>query len=249
VYPVAFLNDEATIFYIYQHTLDNIELYAWNTKTNKIEQCLWSIFNPANVLLLPNRTGFSFIDKGRLKIKLFQKRSPKAVDIDEPFFSIHTLHWIDEHTCYCSAKQNNNFDIFQLKDDGNIECLMAKNNKDCMYPQKINNHLFFIMRYKKENILHYEIRDTLYKNDKKDNIKSQLLMDFNEIPIIFLTMISDKEGFVIEHPQNIDNHETILFTYYHIIKQNNDTWSKNKLFSFTIPSYLLIDNESRLHES
>ena len=114
IYPVASL-DEDNILYIHQTSPRSIQLFEWNTITNHTEQILWSLFNPVGIQLLPDNSGFSFIDNGRLRIKAFQKRSPKTIDFDEPIFNINALHWIDEHTCYCSAYYNNLFSLFELQ--------------------------------------------------------------------------------------------------------------------------------------
>jgi len=252
IYPVASLCNGETILYIHQSNTTSLELFEWNTKTNRAEQILWSVFNPAGLLLLPNNSGFSFIDNGRLRIKLFQRRSPKAVDFDEPLFNINALFWIDEHTCYCSAQQNANFALFQLQDDGTMQCLIAENGKDFMYPQKIDKLLFYIERYATQDAsraLHYKIMSNLHQDDNFCATAAKLILDFGDKPIIFLTMVSDKEGFVLEHAQNIDSDSSVaLFTYYQIIKQDN-IWHKNLLFCFEIPTNLLLTSEQRLYES
>jgi hypothetical protein len=252
IYPIASLYDGESILYIHQHSITNLELFKWDIKTNHKEQILWSIFNPAGLLLLPDNSGFSFIDNGRLKIKLFQKRSPKAIDFDEPLFNINALTWIDAHTCYCSAKQNNNFALFQLQDNGTAQCLLSGDDKDYMYPQKINEDLFYIERYTLQDIsgvLYYKVMTSSYEHYDYRIKPTELIFDFENTPIIFLTMISETKGFVLSHAQNVDdNNPTILFTYYQIIKQNN-AWYKNILFYFEISTNLLLKNEHQLYES
>src|SRR5436190_3218349 len=106
IYPIASYNDEI-ILYIKQTSSQHIQLFQWNIVTNHIEQLLSSLFNPAGVQLLTHEKGFSFFDNGRLRLKLFEKRSPKAIDFDEPIFNVNGLHWIDDHTFYCSAQYDN----------------------------------------------------------------------------------------------------------------------------------------------
>jgi len=245
-YPVACLNNGATIFYIHQHAPMNIELFAWNIHTNTIEPILWSLFNPAGLQLLPNDSGFSFIDNGRLRIKSFQKRSPKTVDFDEPIFNINGLHWIDNDSCYCSGQQGDNFELLLLHNDGTMEYLFKKNKKDCMYPQKVMNTLFYIERSMIDNIFNYCIMQCNYM---VNNCSSQLVINFYDKPIIFLHMLSQEEGFVLEYEQNIESSATTTqFLYHHIIKQS-DHWEKELLFSFYIPINLLLPGEQRIYES
>ncbi len=252
IYPVASLNNGETILCIHQYTPTNIELLSLNTQTHQTEQILWSVFNPAGLQMLPDNSGFSFIDNGRLRIKSFQKRSPKSIDFDEPLFAINTLHWIDNHSCYCSAQYNNNFALFELHDDGSVEYLRAAEGKDYMYPQKIDSELFYIERCATKNSLadvHYSIASCSYIKSNTPSTQANIIADFNNKPIIFLTMISDTQGFVLEHAQHIDTESpTTSFVYHHIIKEGG-IWSTKALFSFCVPSYLLLDNEERLYES
>jgi len=248
MYPVASLNNGSLVLYIHQFSPENIQLFEWNTITNHTEQILWSLFNPAGLQLLPDNAGFSFIDNGRLRIKLFQKRSPKTIDFDEPIFNINTVQWIDEHTCYCSAQHNNYFSLFQLRDDGTMHCLILGDNKDCMYPQKVDTQLFYIERCKENNL--YRVIQTNYPNNGNEASLTTLIVDFEDTPIAFLHMCSQVEGFVLEYSKNIDSDcKTSLFFYHHLIKTSNN-WEKKLLFSFEIPTYLFLQNsEQRLFES
>ena len=243
IYPVASLGD--VILYIHQTSPNTMQLFEWNTITNHTEQILWSLFNPAAVQLLPSNTSFSFIDNGRLRIKAFHKRAPKTIDFDEPIFNINALQWIDEHTCYCSAYYNNHFSLFELGDDGRVDCLMRSDSSDSMYPQKIDDQLFYIERTIKDNINNYTIKQTSYKQ-----AEPQLIVDFSNNPIICLHMISEIEGFAIEHQKDIDDTSAaVLFRYHHILNENN-TWQSQVLFTFEVPTYLfLYNNDHRLFES
>jgi hypothetical protein len=252
VYPVAILNNGTAILYIHQYSVTHIELFEWNLRTDHKEQILWSAFNPAGLQLLPDNTGFSFIDNGRLRVKSFQKRSPKAIDFDEPIFAINALRWIDEHSCYCSAKSNDNFSLFELHDEGSLKCLVKENDKDCLYPQKVDSQLFYIERcvtHDYPNALYYHVMQCDYPDCDLNSEPATLIVDFFDTPIAFLTMFSPQEGFVLEHGKIIDNQDpTTLFLYHHIIKEG-DTWYKNCLFSFNVPTNLLLDGEQRLYES
>ncbi len=252
IYPVAAFGDGKSILYIHQHGPTKIELFEWNTEINHAEQILWSVFNPAGLTMLPNNSGFSFIDNGRLRIKLFQRRSPKAIDFDEPIYNIDSLHWIDDHSCYCSAQYNDNFGLFQLHDDGTMKCLAAENGKDYMYPQKIGDQLFYIERSAPINglgVSHYTIMILAYPNNDSSLMPAELIVNFHDTPIVFLTMISHQEGFVLEHTRNRDSDSTTMqFSYHRIIKEGN-IWCKNLLFSFVIPTYLLLHGEQGLYES
>ncbi|HSC25133.1 MAG TPA: hypothetical protein VLB80_02850 [Candidatus Babeliales bacterium] len=253
IYPVASLNNGVIILYIYQQSTTCIELFEWNTITNTIEQILWSLFNPAGLQLLPNNVGFSFIDNGRLRVKLFHKRAPKAIDFDEPLFHINSLQWINEHMCYCSAQNNDRFSIFELYDNGVIKCLITEHDKDFMYPQKINTQIFYIERYKKEDsYFYYHIMQMDYPSKKmkmNDTSQATVVASFKNKPIIFLTMESEQKGFVLEHMDTIEDNSDVMLFYYHCIIKKDNVWQTKYLFSFEIPTYLLLHGEQSLYES
>lgn len=71
----------------------------------------------------------------------------------------------------------------------------------------------------------------------------QIILSFKKRPITFLYMISEDEGFFLEHPNKIDrNRKTIPFSYYQI-KNHGGKWFYTKLFSFSIPTELLLFKE------
>ena len=96
--------------------------------------------------MLPQDIGFSFIDNGRIKIKMHSKRSPKSLEWYEPVYDIGNLAWIDASCYYFHAKQQEHYGIFQGTLHGEIDPLVIKKGKDCMYPNKIESTLFYIER-------------------------------------------------------------------------------------------------------
>lgn len=76
------------------------------------------------------------------------------------------------------------------------------------------------------------------------------LLPPQERPLVFLKMISDKEGFVLEHAQVIEKDvNTITLKCHHLYKDTPHSWSLSYLFSYTIPSYLVFPQSSdRLYE-
>ena len=275
VYPVAALNQD-NLLLIEQKAADNITLWFWDRRTKQLKPGLWSRFNPAGLRLLPDKSGFSFIDNGLVKVKFFHKRSPKTIALDEPLYDISMVQWIDNHRCYVSAKKNNRFGIFQLTMKGDVDCIVENPFADCLYPQKIDNLLFYIERinhnYRLMSVSYpemllcnndnfnaiddfdtqvQEIIDKQVRKEKKRRVTDkQLIFDFKRQPIAFLHMISSSEGFVLEYDAYVDSKDdSILFSYLHLMKTDNN-WYYDQLFSFAIPSALLLaDSSTRLYES
>src|SRR5579872_5143165 len=95
LYPVASVSKDHVLV-MYQKNSYHLELWDWNPQTNQADSVLLSLYTPAGVKLLLSKKGYSFIDSGVIKIKMFQKRSPKTVEIDQPLHTIELLHWIDD---------------------------------------------------------------------------------------------------------------------------------------------------------
>jgi len=160
LYPVAVLErqGQTKVYVIYQKSVTHLELWVWNPETKIASKGLMSTYIPASLRVLPSKDGFSFIDEGRIRIKKFKKRSPRAIDIYEPIYEMNQVEWIDEHNLYVSARKNNYFCIFQISDTGLIHCLVQDDIHDCVYPQKAGDTLFYIERclkegeYKKEHV-------------------------------------------------------------------------------------------------
>jgi len=276
VYPVASMDQDNILLLIQQNAADNITLWFWDVQSKQLRSGLCSRFNPAGLCMLPDKSGFSFVDNGLVKIKFFHKRSPKTIALDEPLYNINLIQWIDSHCCYVSAKKHNHYSIFQLTTEGDVCCLVYNPSGDCLYPQKIDNVLFYIERIKNNYrmmcipypkiLLHdidnfnsvsdfdIQVQKILDKQIKKETMEEvnnqQLIFDFKKQPIAFLHMISLTEGFLLEYDAYIDTKDdTILFSYLHLTK-NGNTWQHNQLFSFGIPAALLLaDSPARLYES
>jgi hypothetical protein len=298
LYPVAAIKHDGKtkIYVLHQKSINNIELWLWDPETKECSMNLLSSYMPASLKILPDCDGFSFIDDGRIRIKKFNKRSPKSIDIYEPVYDISQLNWIDEQNFYISAKKNNKFCIFHVHENGLIKPILRDSENmilDFMYPQKVGNSLFFIERvvqegqYKKEQVS-YKIIKTVYPDlcsqvkklnnllensldnsddfdiktkalqDFSDNCEAQdiarnnchCLADFKHKPIAFLNMISETEGFFLHHQENICKHDEIVSFDYFSLRFINNTWENKKLFSFTIPAYLILEvPDSCLYES
>lgn len=148
LYPVAATGygDEQKVYILYQKSLTHIELWLWDPLTKAATKALLSTFTPAGVKILPHDVGFSFIDNGRIKVKMHSKRSPKSLEWYEPVYDIGNLGWIDASCYYFHAKQQEHYGIFHGTLHGEIDPLVVKKGKDCMYPNKIDSTLFYIER-------------------------------------------------------------------------------------------------------
>jgi hypothetical protein len=247
LYPVGFLNQGKIILLIKQQSKDHISLLLWDRETKEIKSGLWSLFNPAAIQVLPNQAGFSFIDNGRLRVKFFNKRSPRTIEFDQYVYDIRDVNWLNSNECYFSAKTIDDcYSIFHGFIDGTTFCLASCSNNNCMYPQKIDDQLFYIKETKEKK---YQIIQTQF-SDNTEKI-ADIMINFNN-PIVFLLMLSPEKGFVIQHANKINSTNiNVEFNYYQLLKsKKNDLWEKKLLFSFKIPfSLISTKSHKRLYES
>lgn len=96
---------------------------------------------------------------------------------------------------------------------------------------------------------HEKVTDFLSQasQGKKD---SELIIDFGNRPIMFLHMIEENEGFVIEYLASREGEETssVFFVCHHICKRL--VWTYEPLFMWSVPKNLVqVAQEQRLAES
>lgn len=252
VYPVVDLDEGKQVLLLYQKTLHDIELWIWDTFSKTAQKGLLSFYSPANLRSLPSKDGFSFIDQGRIRIKKFNRRSPKSIDIYHPVSSISSMNWIDDNNFYFVGREGDFYNVFQSDLDGNLTRLTKENQIDFLYPHKINEKLFCIKRDMKRN---FEVVEFDWQTNNYyigEDLKDYTTLLRVDKPICFLHMVSEEEGFYLEYSGfRSSNAETYNFNCYHIFNDNvSHEWKKNYLFQFKIPVDVISGNSnSRLYES
>jgi hypothetical protein len=145
LYPIANI-DDATILMMHQKSLDNLELISFNIQNQTTQKLLSSFYLPAYVKIIPGTKRYSFIDRGRIYIKDFSKRTPRGLDIYQPLFDIQSLQWVSDHECIFSAKYKKHYKIFMYdldKEGGMLHslCTLA-DDVNYILPSFANNRLF-----------------------------------------------------------------------------------------------------------
>ena len=258
IYPVAAIDHEGEeILVVYQKSLDDIELWIWNSTTKRAIKGLLSTYIPAGIKMLPSGVGFSFIDEGRLRVKNFYKRLPKTIAIYQPISKITDINWISDDAFYFSAREGNSYNIFSSNTLGDVQRCTSGQVCDYVYPCKIGKSVFCIEREKNPNIFKIvKMKWQLYDYDTENIIpqsKETLLTTSQSIS--YLNMISEDEGFYLDyssiHSDFSENpQELLLFTCCRIFKDSKQEWHTEKMFEFKIPALYVIGKErERLYES
>lgn len=252
IYPVAQIDDK-NIFIVHQRSLDDMRLFLWNMDSKVATKELSSMFLPSHIKLLPSKTGFSFIDRGRIRIKMFQKRTPKAIDIFEPIDSIISMHWINDTQFYGVGKYLRHYKVFLYdisKSENQLYQVTDFDSTDYLYPFKVDDLFFCIIKDTKQ--LYYVTEQswypTLYEEFRESN-PATIIMESSE-PLCFLHMNSAREGYFLQcNIHDTSNEHFLNFSCYNCIKQE-DNWAIHQLFSFKLPmDYIVGESEQRAYES
>lgn len=280
IYPVAQQNvaGESLVYLLYQKEPLNISLWEWNSSTKRAKKILPSLYCPAGFRLLPDGSGFSFIDNDRLRIKLFSKRSAHSCEFNEPLHHLGIVTWSENGFGYFSARLHGRYTIFQINSRGDYARFIGSDQYDCLYPQCVGATIFYLQRSTAEHALSYTIKAAPFKNciesDKRTQSLDEALADlihndgisshatmidtsmtetviaFGSCPVMHLTMISDTLGWVIEQPKRLAHDASFIMFACHIMYKIDDIWQSHHLFDFSIPTnYVLGNSNERLYES
>ncbi|MCL4229639.1 hypothetical protein KJZ61_03020 [Candidatus Dependentiae bacterium] len=253
VYPVAMHQqpDVLKLYLIYQRTPEYLELWLWDPVTTKGTRLLLSTYVPAGLRILPGGSGLSFIDNGRIRVKRFAQQALQTIALDEPIYNLSLINWIDDRSFYCSAQRAERFALFYCDTDGHVSPLCMHADADYLYPQKIQRMLYAIRRtINKDGIPHYSVVKVGY-DLSASNAYPTVLYEHGNNPIVFLDMISEHEGFFVEHPALIYEHHSLLPCSYYHFWYHRGVWEVEKLFDFTLPTTLLFPHhqDTVLHET
>ncbi len=250
-YPVG--ADSQQVFYVYQKSLSDLELWSYDLERTSVKKCLDWRFIPAGFKLLQDHSGFSFIDSGRLRLKKFLKRSPKTIDFDQPVHGVSEINWLDGRICYFSAKRMDHWVIFygDLTDE-KLHCVYQLPQSDCLSPCIIDGQLFCIERHGSDRsvkITHQPVPSIA--NDTPPLSSSvQPVADCGYAQVFHLQMLSATLGFYLEHMPYIHEKTPFVTLVCHKLQLNYTTqaWETRRLFKFRILKDCLF-GAKRLYES
>lgn len=249
IYPVAQI-DQQNIFIVHQKSVDELGLFLWNIESKVATKELSSMFLPSHIRMLPSKTGFSFIDRGRIRIKMFQKRAPKTIDILEPIDSIVALTWIADNQFYMVGKYRKHYKTFLCElSDFSYKIFHVTNvdSMDYIYPDKVEDSLFCISKNANQDYFLTEQlwHPTEYSKYRADQHQEIIIQSHK--PLCFLHMKNQQEGYYLRCNPSLQ--DLLSFTCCNIVKKEG-LWIETELFTFKLPSkYLMGDSDLRVYES
>ncbi len=219
---------------MHQNAYRHMQVFVWDSSTQTYDPALSCQYNPIGVELLPSGEGFSFIENGMIKIKLFTKRSAKIVDIYEPLYNIAQITWINDTSFLFQAKRGSSYGIYQSDIDGNVSKIKADNEHDYGYPTIMDNRLLYVTKDQSDT---YDITLTTYPLGA-DNDEYSIYTSAE--PLLYLTMLDNKKGYVLERAKN--GFFMICF------KDEGESWKFEKVCFISDDATKFFDNNNSLCE-
>ena len=171
LYPVATFSAD-TVALIHQSASQALDLCVANVTTKSMSSGLYSRFTPTHVALLPDRSGFSFIDNGMIRVKFFHKRSPKTLELADSLYDISSMIWDDQLTVYISAQYRNNYALFCIDSDGASRWGLTSQGADFLHQQKQGENLFFIQRSTVNKEINYAVSLFKFNNNLQETTEN-----------------------------------------------------------------------------
>ena len=252
VYPL-FEVEPDSIMLTYQKSLDDVELWLCRKDSGVATKELSSMFTPSQVQMLPDGSGFSFIDRGRIRIKPFARRAPRVVDILDPISMVLSMKWIDEESFVFVGKCFNRYGVFlcNLRKNGVVETMvLALSDKEhYLYPSIVNGQLFCVAQGDLDvyHIVQIPWEPKSFEEFEPKEFEPLLLATFSD-PTCFLSMKSDSEGFFAQYSHGVHD-EYLIFRYFSIsiVKGGCEI---QELFDFRLPlPFLIGSSEQRIYDS
>lgn len=267
LYPVGHIYKEGEkLLLIYQKSVHHVELWQWDLITQEARKALLSSYTPAGISLLPDGSGFSFIDNDALHVAESHKRSPALIALYEPLYDFTMMQWFDTQHCILSAKEKEQYGIYIINREGQCYQVLSDKQVHYKYPTLIDDNLFYIEINGAQHTIKQTTLDLSHLYNAKEisaedvysrsnerifcsTSAPQNILHYNDRSIAFLTMCDTEHGFYLEHPSRIDRHDMrISFTYYSIIKEN-ECWKDIRLLTFSLPVAYLMSSDERIYES
>lgn len=255
LYPVA-SSRHGELYVVHQKDVNHIDLWIINQQQPNGRRGLLSHFFPAGLTLLPDESGFSCIDRGQLRIKRFNRRTPKLIDFCYPIYDVNSVHWIDSEHCYLNAKKNNHHALFYIDfPEHQIYCLQEHATRDYRFPQRVNGEIFYVEHHTHDDrpdsyaimaiaCPHYQ--SSITQENTEEIIRlypapARMVLDAGSRRILFLAMTSPESGYFVEHLPSNDTERIHLACCSF----------ERELFRFSIPNTLVMSEDitERLHET
>jgi len=147
IYPVASVENQLQNLYtLYQKRPYEREVWCINIEDQEANKTILSSFIPTYISMLPNNKGISFIDRGRLRVKYFHKRSPRSIIFQDPLHDFDSVEWLTDKDCFFSARRySKHVILFCNIDDQRLHVIEEDILGDLFCQQKIDHEIFCIL--------------------------------------------------------------------------------------------------------
>lgn|GEM_PF-6317101 len=236
IYPIGIVPHSADtkVLCMHQDMHRHMHVYLWDSALSTYERVLSGQYNPIEVQLLPNGSGFSFIDNGIVKIKYFNKRSAKVIELYEPLYNIAQMTWVSDTQFVFQAKRGNRYGIYYSDIEGNVLALQADAHKDYGYPTVVDDLLFCICQ-DKSTIFSLMMVPLFAESTSQCHIVYE-----SKYPLAYPTMFSPRDGYFVE----VMNEGLKIWFF----KKNERVWQMGMVGDLSGEGVKFFDNNNSLCE-
>lgn len=261
LYPVGYDTNQQQFYLLYQSDLNQLKLWSWDPEIKTAFPATLSSFNPAAFQFLPDQSGFAFIDHGLIRIKNYDHRLVKTIELYAPLINLNSIRWQTPEICFFCAQSHNNYGIFKADlthKIPQITTLLWTAGIDYLYPQIVELQLFCIKRdHKQHSILKFELNSDLKSLASEPMELFATALD-SGLNLKFLQLVDQLQGYFLSQVPARSS-QLVSFDCYSLqilnTSQVNQAVQSKFLFSFDLPkAYFSYSKNSglpdlRLHES
>lgn len=161
LYPVGYNPKQQLYYLLYQTGLDQLQLWSWDPLTKIAFPATLSSFKPAGFQFLPDFSGFSFMDHGLIRVKFYDRRLIKTIELYAPLVNLNSMIWQDSHNFCLCAQFRDSYGIFKVNITNRtpqVTTLLWSPDSDYLYPQIVDSQLFCIKKDSAQStILSFEL--------------------------------------------------------------------------------------------
>ena len=255
LYPVGYDTNQQQFYLLYQSDLNQLKLWSWDPEIKTAFPATLSSFNPAAFQFLPDQSGFAFIDHGLIRIKNYDHRLVKTIELYAPLISLNSIRWQTPEICFFCAQSHNNYGIFKADlthKIPQITTLLWTAGLDYLYPQIMGSQLFCIKRDSKQHAIIKLKLDSVLKSLASEPIELFVTTLDPGSSLKFLQLADPLQGYFLSQVPARDS-QLVSFDCYSL--QINQVGQSKFLFSFDLPKVYFSHSKNsgspdlRLHES
>lgn len=231
---VFFIDEQQHLYYLANQNSSehsrNVSLYRYQLETGQLEKLLEPSrhFKPYKLSLSPNQSELAiagFDKQGVTEVKLLQLKSLELVSLGKIDSNWHFLTWFNNGEALLLSNGN---ELKQLKINGELSTLNYKSYDFLVYPQIVNDKLYFIEAKSDQDILIHNIGSFTEPKPLVDSntVDSLAALSPDEKTVAYMSL---RNGFPQLFIKQLDtgNEQLIFANVNHELALSKPVWHKS----------------------